>query len=410
MMLDYYKLKEQPFGVTPDPRFFYLSQSHREAFASLLYGIQTRRGFMSLIAEPGMGKTTILFKLLSHLQDSARTVFLFQTLCGPKELLRALLRDLGLDEDGADEGPMHERLKKLLVAEARQGRRVVVIIDEAQNLEDSTLEMVRMLSNFETPTSKLMQIILAGQPQLGEKLASPRLLQLRQRMSIFARIDPFNAEDTHLYLRHRLQVAGRESRTPLFTPEAETLIAKYGEGIPRNINNICFGALSVGCVLKQKSVREDAVREALEDLAMGTRIADHDSEEPAAGTLAAISARKPVVVASRVPSWRGRIAASFLLLFQILCFRGGGQTPDGSNSRSLVAKSSIPRVGAKASVSAATKDDGTAADLDTYDALKAKPRATILTSGDGLIGGSAASTPSNGLATTLSVPSNSSPR
>ncbi|MGC2516600.1 MAG: AAA family ATPase, partial [Terriglobales bacterium] len=218
--MDYYNLKEQPFGVTPDPRYLYPSPTHCEALASLSYAIRSGRGFMSLIAKPGMGKTSILFQLLSQLEGSARTVFLFRTLCSPKELLRSLLRDLGVLEDGGNAIRMQEQLNDVLLAEARQGRRVVVVIDEAQNLKDSALELVRMLSNFETTNDKLMQIILAGQPQLREKLASPHLLQLRQRMSIFARLHPFSVEETHLYVRHRLRVAGYDFKIPLFTPQA----------------------------------------------------------------------------------------------------------------------------------------------------------------------------------------------
>jgi len=279
MVLNYYNLRDQPFGVTPDPRYLYSSASHREALASLTYGIRSRRGFMSLIAKPGMGKTTILFQLLSQLEGSARTVFLFQTLCSPKELLRDLLRDLGIADAAGDTGHMQEQLNRVLTAEARQGRRVVVVIDEAQNLEDSALELLRMLSNFETTSYKLMQIILAGQPQLREKLISPGLLQLRQRMSIFARLHPFNVEDTRLYIQHRLRVAGYDFKTPLFTPQAAALIAKYSEGIPRNINNICFNALSLGCVLKQKSIREEVVRECLADMEFEVEaVSDQDSD------------------------------------------------------------------------------------------------------------------------------------
>ncbi len=195
MVLDYYNLREEPFGVTPDPRYLYYSPVHREALATLACGIRSRRGAMSLIAKPGMGKTTILFQLLSQLEGLARTVFLFQTLCSPKELLRSLLRDLGVSDDHGDVVRMQEQLNGVLAAEARQGRTVVVVIDEAQSLEDSALELVRMLSNFETSSYKMMQIILAGQPQLREKLASPQLLQLRQRMSVLARLQPLSVEE-----------------------------------------------------------------------------------------------------------------------------------------------------------------------------------------------------------------------
>lgn len=338
--LDYYKLKEQPFGVTPDPRFLYLSASHREALATLSYGIQSRRGFISLIAKPGMGKTTILFQLLSQLEGSARTVFLFQTLCSPKELLRGILRDLGVADDGGDALRMQEQLSEVLLEEVRRGRRVVVVIDEAQNLDDSALELVRMLSNFETSSDKLMQIILAGQPQLHEKLASSHLVQLRQRMSIFARLHPFSVEETQLYVRHRLGVAGYDFKIPLFTPQAEALIAKYSEGIPRIINNICFNALSVGCVLKQRTIREEAVRECLNDLDLNdldleAGSANERDEKPAQRKLVAVERSKRTTVSRRSLGWRTVSAACLMFLVQLLCFTAGGQSPESLPSHAL---------------------------------------------------------------------------
>ncbi|HUJ94084.1 MAG TPA: AAA family ATPase [Terriglobales bacterium] len=306
MVLDYYKLREDPFGVTPDPRYLYLSASHREALASLSHGIQSRRGFMSLVAMPGMGKTTILFRLFNQLEGGARTVFLFHSLSTPTELLRALLRDLGIVvDDEADTGSMQEQLNRLLAAEARLGRRVVVVIDEAQNVEDSALELLRMLSNFETTSYKLMQIVLSGQPQLRDRLASPGLLQLRQRISIFARLQPFNAEETRLYVRHRLRVAGFDWKTSLFTPKATALIAEFSEGIPRNINNICFSALSLGSALKQKSIGEEVVREALADLDIDAGVTAPMEKKGERGGLAG---RKPAGSQERF-TWRQRIAA-----------------------------------------------------------------------------------------------------
>jgi general secretion pathway protein A len=332
MVLDYYKLREEPFGVTPDPRFLYLSPSHREALASLLCGVQTRRGFMSLIAAPGMGKTTILFELLNKLRDSARTVFLFQTLCHPKDLLRSLLHDLGLTNISEDIGPMQQQLNGVLMAEARQGRSVVVIIDEAQNLEHSSLELLRMLSNFETNSRKLMQIVLAGQPQLRERLSLPHLVQLRQRMSIFSRIDRLNTEETQLYLHHRLQVAGYRHKTQLFSGPAVALIAKYSEGIPRNINNICFNALALGYVLKQESIREDAVLESLQDLDLIPRSNQHLHIEPQASKF--VPAQAPIASAKHSP-WLRRIALSFVLLLPILWFAGDGRGVAESSSRPI---------------------------------------------------------------------------
>jgi general secretion pathway protein A len=338
MVLDFYNLKDQPFGVTPDPRYLYASESHREALASLSYGIRSRRGFMSLIAKPGMGKTTILFQLLRQLEGSARTVFLFQTLCSPKELLRDLLRDLGVVEDGSDAGRMQEQLNRVLTAEARQGRRVVVVIDEAQNLEDSALELLRMLSNFETTDYKLMQIILSGQPQLGEKLASPQLQQLRQRMAILARLRPFTPEETHFYVQHRLRVAGYNSKTSLFTPEAAALIAQYSEGIPRNINNICFNAISLGYVLRQKSIREEVVRECLVDMCLETEsISDRNSAEPDKVTFSAIKPRSDF----RAPfEWPRRLA--FCLILLMICFSSGGSGQPKLQSRLHVSVTAVP--------------------------------------------------------------------
>ena len=184
MFLSYYGLREQPFGVTPDPRFLYLSPAHREALASMVYGIEAGRGFIGLIAPPGMGKTTLLFHLLEKFRSSARTAFLFQTQCNSREFMRFLLAELGYECDDHDFVHMHEEFNKRLLQEARAGNRFIVVIDEAQNLEPSVLETVRLLSDFETPRAKLMQIILAGQPELADKLARPGMIQLRQRVSL----------------------------------------------------------------------------------------------------------------------------------------------------------------------------------------------------------------------------------
>jgi general secretion pathway protein A len=150
MFLEYYGLNEEPFGVTPDPRFLYLGPKHREAFASLLYGTEANRGFLALIAKPGMGKTSLLFQYLEHLRTKARTAFVFQTDCNSREFVRHVLIDLGLDAEGKDLAAMHEMLNQFLTEETRAGRRFILVIDEAQNLEEKVLESVRLLSNFET--------------------------------------------------------------------------------------------------------------------------------------------------------------------------------------------------------------------------------------------------------------------
>jgi general secretion pathway protein A len=265
MFLDFYGLREEPFGVTPDPRFLYLSPEHREALASIYYGIEAGRGFLALIAVPGMGKTTLLFHLLERFRSSARTAFLFQTQCTSREFMRFLLNELSCGSgSGQDPVAMHEEFNRLLLQEARAGRRCVVIIDEAQNLDPSVLETIRLLSDFETPRAKLLQIVLAGQPGLANKLARPSLAQLRQRISLIARLGTLPPHETRKYLEYRLRVAGL-SEQRIFTNEACEMIAELSLGIPRNINNLCFNALSLGFALRQKTIGVEILREVAAD-------------------------------------------------------------------------------------------------------------------------------------------------
>jgi type II secretory pathway predicted ATPase ExeA len=266
MVLDYYNLREQPFGVTPDFRYLYPSTTHREALASLLYGFEAGRGFVALIAKPGMGKTTLLFQALNQLKDKAKVVFVFQTICTPVDFLRAVLADLGVHETQGNLIELQSKLNEVITEQSHMGKPLVVVIDEAQNLDDSVLELVRMLSNFETSQEKLIQIVLSGQPQLADKLASPELVQLRQRVSIFGGLKPFSPIETTLYIEHRLQVAGYRLETPLFTRGALAMIAEHSEGVPRNINNLCFNAMSLGCVLKRRTIDSEIVREVIADL------------------------------------------------------------------------------------------------------------------------------------------------
>jgi general secretion pathway protein A len=271
MFLDFFHLREQPFGVTPDPRYLYFSPGHREALASLFYGIETGRGFVSLIAQPGMGKTTLLFQLLQRWKAHVHSAFIFQTQCDSRELIRYLLEDFGIKSDGQDLVGMHALLNDFLYRETKAGKRVVVFIDEAQNLSESVLETVRLLSDFEAPDKKLLQIVLAGQPELGERLARPNLAQLRQRIAVQARLDPLPASEVVHYIHHRLQVAGYEG-PELFTPGAFALIAELSRGIPRLINNICFNAMSTACATRSKQIFTETVREAAADLALDSPI------------------------------------------------------------------------------------------------------------------------------------------
>jgi type II secretory pathway predicted ATPase ExeA len=266
MVVKYYNLREQPFGVTPDARYLFLSATHREALGSLVYGLASGLGFVALIAKPGMGKTMLLFDVLSRVRNNSKVVFLFQTVSTPIDCMKAILTDLGVHETSGSLFDLQSRLNGVVAEESRSGKHLVIVFDEAQTLDDSVLEFVRMLSNFETSQEKLIQVILTGQPELADKLASPELLQLRQRISIVACLRPFSAEETDLYIDHRLRTAGYLLDESLFTAEARALIARSSQGIPRNINNLCFNALSLGCALKRKQIDGDIIREVVRDL------------------------------------------------------------------------------------------------------------------------------------------------
>lgn len=285
MFLEHYGLIEQPFGVTPDPRFLHMGPKHREAVASLLYGTESNRGFLALIAQPGMGKTSLLFQYLEYLRNRTRTAYIFQTDCDSREFLRYLLTDLGVDTTGKDLAAMHGELNGILLEEMRAGRRFILVIDEAQNLRENVLESVRLLSNFETPWMKLMQIVIAGQPQLAECLARPSMAQLRQRISSVIRLEPFTAEETNAYINHRLWVAGY-SGPDLFTVGARLSIAECSGGIPRNINTLCFNAMSIAYAMDAKKIDAKIVEEAASDLEI-------DSLVPAIETPARASIRIP---------------------------------------------------------------------------------------------------------------------
>jgi type II secretory pathway predicted ATPase ExeA len=291
MFLDFYGLREQPFGMTPDPAYLYSSRTHSEALASLNLGIADTRGFLTLIAEPGMGKTTLLYQLSDELRDSSRIVHLSQTQCNSHEFVEYILQDLGVETKGMGLVRMHGQLNEILFEELLAGKRFVLIVDEAQNLDDSVLETVRMLSNFETHNAKLLQIILAGQPGLAAKLAQPRLSQLRQRVAVLCRLEHFTGEETGLYIEHRLKVAGY-SGEPIFDPAAIGLLAKQSKGIPRNINNLCFHSLLLSHARGVRTVTAEIVREAVSRLDLWPLAAE------------------PVTIAEVVPTPVAHIAAA----------------------------------------------------------------------------------------------------
>jgi type II secretory pathway predicted ATPase ExeA len=266
--LDFYCLREQPFGMTPDPAYLYASRTHSEALAALSQGIADTRGFLALVADPGMGKTTLLYQLIESLRDTARTVLIFQTECTTREFIEYILQDLGVDFSGMGLVAMHGKLNEVLFEQLMRGKRFVLVVDEAQNLDDSVLETVRMLSNFETHNAKLLQIILAGQPRLAAKLAHPRLSQLRQRISVLTQLQPFTPDETRLYIEHRLTVAGRFGGESIFESAAMRLIARQSRGIPRNINNICHNSLLLAHARRRRTVNAEIVQEAVARLDM----------------------------------------------------------------------------------------------------------------------------------------------
>lgn len=268
MFLQHFNLAEQPFGATPDPRFLFQTAAHREALASLYTGFMGNRGFTVLIAEPGMGKTTLLFEFLDHIRGRAKTAFLFDTLCEPKELLSLILQDLGISP-APTAARRHRQLNDMVAAMARSGRRVVVVIDEAQNLSADALEAVRLLTNFETTRSKLLQVVLAGQPQLAEKLMRPELSQLRQRVSTVCQLTPLTSAETAAYIVHRLRRSG--CGKPLFSAGAVRMIADASRGVPRIINTLCFNSLCLCRARGLKSVDQSVVAEAIGDLDLPRR-------------------------------------------------------------------------------------------------------------------------------------------
>src|SRR5260370_17973313 len=216
-----------------------------------------------------MGKSTLLFQLLERWRGHGESAFLFQTQCDSREFIRYLMNDLGLKSDGKDFVRMHSELNEFLFRETLAGRPVVIFIDEAQNLTETVLETVRLLSDFESAEKKLLQIVLSGQPALAQRLSRPGMAQLRQRIAIQARLDALTAAEVVHYIGHRLQVAGY-SGTELFTPGALGLIAERSRGIPRLINNLCFNALSLGCATQQKQITSEVIRQAASDLSLET--------------------------------------------------------------------------------------------------------------------------------------------
>ena len=266
MYLEFFGLAEKPFNLTPNPRFIFLSKNHKEVFAHLLYGIRNHSGFIEVTGEVGAGKTTVLRTLFEQLEgDDYRLAFIFNPSLSAEELLRAICRELNIEVAGATSGEIVEALNTYLLRENHAGRTVVLVIDEAQNLTPPVLEQIRLLSNLETEGDKLIQIVLVGQPELGDLLDRSDLRQLKQRIAVRYHLRPIDLEETRAYIRHRLELAGVRDRE-LFSPAAERRIFRFSGGLPRLINVLCDRALLVAYSEDLRRVTLAEVRTAIAEL------------------------------------------------------------------------------------------------------------------------------------------------
>jgi general secretion pathway protein A len=263
--LEYYKLRETPFNITPDPRFLFFSAKHQEAYNHLLYGIRERKGFIELTGEVGAGKTTICRKLLEDLGPNYKTALILNPCLTFDQLLRTIVMEFDLPVYGLDHVYYLQALNHFVLEQAMQGNDVVIIIDEAQNLTNELLEQIRLLSNLETDHQKLLQIVLMGQTELRDKLTQPALRQLRQRITVRYHLEPLDLDETAYYVNHRLTLAGANGK-PRFDDAALKLIFKYSGGVPRLINALCDKALLAGFVTQSDNLNRQLVKLAIHDL------------------------------------------------------------------------------------------------------------------------------------------------
>ena len=261
----FYQLRERPFALSPDPDYLYPSRVHREALDYLRYGLESHAGFVVITGEIGSGKTTLLQTLLRGIDSQTTVGRIVNTMLEPRELLETIMIDFGLEPDGRSKPLLLRDLAQHLVDQRLAGRMVLVVIDEAQNLSPAALEELRMLSNLETEKSKLLQIVMVGQPNLREKLLSPELEQLRQRITVSYHLQPLDADETFNYVNHRLRRAALD--TPLeFQREVTDLVHASSRGVPRIINVICDAALVFGYAEERHLIDLPLIQEVLNEL------------------------------------------------------------------------------------------------------------------------------------------------
>lgn len=265
MYLEYYGLTEYPFNITPDPRFLYFSQHHREAYDHILYGINRRMGFIELTGEVGSGKTTLCRAVLAALGGDVETALILNPSLTETQLIRAMLNDFGIQAGGRDRLSYIEKLNEFLLDRNREGTNVALVIDEAQDLSPEIMEQVRLLSNLETDQHKLIQIVLCGQPELKRRLERPDLRQLRQRITVRYHIPPLTLKEAGLYIHHRLAVSGAAGNVR-FDAGAVKEVYRYAKGTPRLINAVCDNALLAGYVARLKIIDAHCARRAVRQL------------------------------------------------------------------------------------------------------------------------------------------------
>jgi len=265
MYESFYGLREKPFNLTPDPRFLYLSKKHKEAFAHLLYGIRNRSGFVEITGEIGTGKTTICRTLLDQADPEVEIAFIFNPYLSATELLRAINEDFGIKSSAVTKKELIDELNSHLLERRKQGKNCVLLIDEAQNLSTPVLEQIRLLSNLETDTEKLLQIILVGQPELQEMLSSPEMRQLNQRITARYHLKPLDFSEMVQYIWHRITKAGGRGKIK-FTPRALREIFRYSRGIPRLINAVCDRALLIGYTRETKKIDHAIIKRTVKEI------------------------------------------------------------------------------------------------------------------------------------------------
>lgn len=268
MYQQFYGLREMPFNITPDPKFLYLSPTHQEALQHLRYGISEQKGFIVLTGEVGCGKTTICRKLLGELeQQNVATALILNPRLSETELVQAILRELGQEPVQGSRQDLLNQLNAHLLQLIGADQEIVLIIDESQNLTFEALEHIRLLSNLETDTQKLLQIILIGQPELKRKLQEERLRQLRQRVLVYYDLKPLTLREVQHYIQHRLTLSGSNGR-PYFTQRAMGRIFRASHGIPRLVNNLCDKALLAAFVKNKDGVGWWEVRRAQKEMSL----------------------------------------------------------------------------------------------------------------------------------------------